>query len=185
MIRQRLPRVERVRRIVNCLFGGLAGLEQRLAMNRGFELANFQKVSRDRPTRQAPFSSRGSTDSNLPDNRSRKLLELFKRSSRRHDDCSAARPSSRPFARQALADTLCANFSSSRPRTSKTEGSWLARIQQRCYFFVSRQEGGATNVKIISSSPVVVLMSWCRLTILIPVAFSTMASIMGRAVSTR
>ena len=49
--------------------------------------------------------------------------------------------------------------------------------------FASRKSGGRARVKRTTFSPVVVLMSWCRDTTLTPVTFSTMASMMGRAVS--
>src|SRR4051794_13940918 len=50
-------------------------------------------------------------------------------------------------------------------------------------FFVPRKSGNSFKVKITTSSPVTVLMSWCRLTSLTPVMSWTVASITGRAVS--
>ena len=59
----------------------------------------------------------------------------------------------------------------------------LIRRSKRYLFFVSRKMGGPANVKITSSSPVTVLMSWCRLSTLTPMISWTIASMIGRAVS--
>ena len=54
------------------------------------------------------------------------------------------------------------------------------------YFFrVSRTAVHSANVKITTSSAVVVLMSWCKLTTFTPVISWTIASMTGRAVSIR
>jgi hypothetical protein len=59
------------------------------------------------------------------------------------------------------------------------------RIQKPGHFWTSRNAGEAARVKITISSSVVVLISWCKLTTLTPVAPCTIASITGRAVSIR
>jgi hypothetical protein len=51
------------------------------------------------------------------------------------------------------------------------------------HFLTSRKAGDVAKVKIIISSPVIVLISWCKLTIFTSAAFSIIASIIGRAVS--
>jgi len=51
--------------------------------------------------------------------------------------------------------------------------------------FVSRKSGDLARVKTTISSPVVVLMSWCRLTTLTPAASWIKTSMVGRAVSIR
>jgi hypothetical protein len=48
---------------------------------------------------------------------------------------------------------------------------------------VARKQGDSASVKRITSSPVVVLMSWCRLTTFTPVTSSIIAPMIGRAVS--
>ena len=53
------------------------------------------------------------------------------------------------------------------------------------FFFVSRNRGDSARVKSKTSSPVTVLMSWCKLTTLTPVTSWTIASMSGRAVSSR
>ena len=55
--------------------------------------------------------------------------------------------------------------------------------QHRYFFFVSRKRGDLTRVKSTISSPVTVLISWCRLSTLTPVISWTIASMIGRAVS--
>ena len=59
------------------------------------------------------------------------------------------------------------------------------RIQKRYFIFASRKSGDRARVKRTTSSPVMVLMSWCMVTTLTPVTFSTIASMTGRAVSIR
>ncbi len=59
-------------------------------------------------------------------------------------------------------------------------------VARAAYFFrISRTAGASSNVNTTTSSAVVVLMSWCRLTTFTPVISSTIASIIGRAVSIR
>ena len=57
--------------------------------------------------------------------------------------------------------------------------------QNRYFFLASRKSGDSARVKRRTSSPVTVLMSWCRLRTLMPVTSCTIASSTGRAVSTR
>ncbi len=71
-------------------------------------------------------------------------------------------------------------------------GLWLGvrhgsrGASQTCYFFfAARKQGGSARVKRTTSSPVPVLMSWCRLSTLTPVTSWTIASRTGRAVSIR
>ena len=47
---------------------------------------------------------------------------------------------------------------------------FLGRHTKGYFFFVSRKSGDSARVKTTTSSPVVVLMSWCRLTTFTPVA---------------
>ena len=53
------------------------------------------------------------------------------------------------------------------------------------FLLVSRNRGDSARVKSTTSSPVTVLMSWCRLNTLTPVTSWTIASMSGRAVSIR
>ncbi len=53
------------------------------------------------------------------------------------------------------------------------------------FFFDSRHRGASASVKTSTSSPVTVLISWCRLIALTPVASSTIPSKSGLAVSIR
>ena len=53
------------------------------------------------------------------------------------------------------------------------------------FFLASRKSGDSARVKRTTSSPVTVLMSWCRLSTLTPVTSWTIASRTGRAVSIR
>src|SRR5271157_3292956 len=59
------------------------------------------------------------------------------------------------------------------------------RIQKFDFFLTSRTCGDSARVKSTISSPVTVLMSWCRLSTLVPVISRTIASMSGRAVSIR
>ena len=58
-------------------------------------------------------------------------------------------------------------------------------FSKRYFIFASRKSGDRARVKRTTSSPVMVLMSWCMVTTLTPVTFSTIASRTGRAVSIR
>jgi len=58
-----------------------------------------------------------------------------------------------------------------------------APAAQVYFLFVSRNCGALARVKTTTSSPEVVLMSWCKLSTLIPVTSSTIASRTTRAVS--
>ena len=53
------------------------------------------------------------------------------------------------------------------------------------HFLISRKAEGLARVEISTSSPVTVLMSRCRLNTLTPVAFWTIASMIGRAVAVK
>ena len=52
-------------------------------------------------------------------------------------------------------------------------------IQKLDFFLVSRKDGASARVKTKTSSPVTVLISWCRLTTLMPVTSRTIASSRG------
>ena len=74
------------------------------------------------------------------------------------------------------------------PRDLKTiSPSWRSRsrstTQEFDRFLASRKSGDLARVKSTTSSPVTVLMSWCRLNTLTPVISWTIASMIGRAVS--
>jgi hypothetical protein len=59
----------------------------------------------------------------------------------------------------------------------------LPRFSNPYLFLVSRTSSGPVRVKSTTSSPVTVLMSWCRLNALTPVTSWTIASRTGRSVS--
>ena len=61
----------------------------------------------------------------------------------------------------------------------------MSKAQEPDFLRVSRTGGGSARVKIKTSSPVTVLMSWCRLTTFMPVTSLIIASKSGRAVSSR
>ena len=91
-------------------------------------------------------------------------------------------------------------FQSSQKEGLKTEVAWsqsrrreeehdeprvVPTHSETLFHLVSRKSGDRVRVKRMTSSPVLVLMSWCMVSTLTPVTFSTIASITGRAVSIR
>jgi len=72
------------------------------------------------------------------------------------------------------------NWFAARPEMKFLRAVWREPLY---FLFASRKSGGSESVNTTSSSPVMVLMSWWRLTTLQPVTSMTIASISGRAVS--
>jgi hypothetical protein len=69
---------------------------------------------------------------------------------------------------------------------AEAQGGATPLPARKDYFFLaSRKSGGLASVNSTTSSPVTVLMSWCKLSTLMPVTSWTIASITGRAVSIR
>ena len=93
-------------------------------------------------------------------------------------------PSSHPTNLRPAIEPRLVTLVHDRPWVRKRNGG-LAPPCRDYFFLDSRKLGRLTSVKTTTSSPLTVLMSWCRLITLTPVTSSTIASMRGRAVSIR